>query len=194
MGPVIVIDQEVFAVTPWTVSKKPTLRRDLLAETETIFALSNGHWAFGATSTREGRRGPWQTYLAGFFETEAMPHHEAGGDEASQGESGGFPTHFLADTDRPVIWERTVTFSEYQRAVITTGHRRRGRAAGSAHSGSSWERGTESIRRRRIPQRFDRNPGIFNDREAWLIVDPLGLPAVVYMLSRERCVLGPPYH
>ena len=71
------IDREVFAVAPWTVSE-PTLRRDLLAQTETIFALSNGHIGLRGNLDEGEPHSTLGTYLAGFFETEPMPHPEAG--------------------------------------------------------------------------------------------------------------------
>ena len=71
------IDREAFAVAPWTVSE-PTLRRDLLAQTETIFALSNGHIGLRGNLDEGEPHATPGTYLAAFFETEPMPHPEAG--------------------------------------------------------------------------------------------------------------------
>ena len=49
-----VIRQSAFAVEPWCL-RETELDLDLLAQSESIFALSNGHIGYGATSTRESR-------------------------------------------------------------------------------------------------------------------------------------------
>ena len=62
------IDPDAFPVGPWTVSE-PFLRRDLLAQTETIFALSNGHIGLRGNLDEGEPHAIPGTYLAGFFET-----------------------------------------------------------------------------------------------------------------------------
>jgi trehalose/maltose hydrolase-like predicted phosphorylase len=49
------IGQDVFGVEPWEIPEHE-LHLDLLGQTESIFALSNGHIGRAATSTRESRR------------------------------------------------------------------------------------------------------------------------------------------
>ncbi|MBI3966251.1 MAG: glycoside hydrolase family 65 protein [Chloroflexi bacterium] len=71
------IESGVFLVEPWAIVE-PTLRLDLLAQTESIFALSNGHIGLrGNLDEGEPHRIPG-TYLNGFFETLPLPYAEAG--------------------------------------------------------------------------------------------------------------------
>ena len=70
------ISQDVFAVEPWTVPERE-LHLDLLAQTESIFALSNGHIGLRG-NLDEGE--PWGlpgTYLNGFYEIRPLPYAEA---------------------------------------------------------------------------------------------------------------------
>src|ERR687883_1701164 len=79
------IGSDVFAVDPWTVPERE-LHLELLAQTESIFALSNGHIGLrgnldeGEPSAQPG------TYLNGFYEIRPLPHAEAayGDPEAGQ--------------------------------------------------------------------------------------------------------------
>ncbi|HEY7137611.1 MAG TPA: glycosyl hydrolase family 65 protein [Acidimicrobiia bacterium] len=70
------IDPEVFAVDPWAVIE-PELRFDLLAQTESIFALSNGHIGLRANLDEGEPHGVPGTYLNGFFEAVPLPYAEA---------------------------------------------------------------------------------------------------------------------
>ena len=67
----------VFRVDPWTIVE-PALRPDLLAQTETIFALSNGHIGLrGNLDEGEPHEVPG-SYLNGFFESLPLPYAEEG--------------------------------------------------------------------------------------------------------------------
>ena len=71
------IDPETFAVEPWTVTERG-LDLDLLAQTESIFALSNGHIGLrGNLDEGEPHAFPG-SYLNGFFETVPLPYAEDG--------------------------------------------------------------------------------------------------------------------
>ncbi len=71
------IEPGVLSVEPWAVAE-PSLRLDLLAQTETIFALSNGHIGLrGNLDEGEPHVVPG-TYLNGFFETVPLPYAEGG--------------------------------------------------------------------------------------------------------------------
>ena len=73
-------------VEPWAVTE-PTLRLDLLAQTETIFALSNGHIGLrGNLDEGEPHVVPG-TYLNGFFETVPLPYAEGGYGYPEEGQS-----------------------------------------------------------------------------------------------------------
>ena len=62
------IEPGVFSVEPWAVAE-PSLRLDLLGQTEAIFALSNGHIGLrGNLDEGEPHVTPG-TYLNGFFES-----------------------------------------------------------------------------------------------------------------------------
>lgn len=71
------MDPDVFGVEPWAVTERE-LRLDLLAETESIFALSNGHIGLRGTLDEGEPHAIPGSYLNGYFETMPMPHAEAG--------------------------------------------------------------------------------------------------------------------
>ena len=69
------LDPHVFAPDPWAVIER-SLDLDLLGETETIFALSNGHIGLrGNLDEGEPHHTPG-TYLNGYFEFLALPYAE----------------------------------------------------------------------------------------------------------------------
>lgn len=71
------IEPGVFTIEPWAVTE-PELRLDLMAQTESIFALSNGHIGLrGNLDEGEPHNTPG-TYLNGFFEFLPMPYAEGG--------------------------------------------------------------------------------------------------------------------
>jgi alpha,alpha-trehalose phosphorylase len=81
-----VISQDVFAVEPWTVPERE-LHLDLLAQTESIFALSNGHIGLRG-NLDEGE--PWGlpgTYLNGFYEIRPLPYAEAAYGDPEEGQT-----------------------------------------------------------------------------------------------------------
>src|SRR5215210_4716126 len=80
------IEPGILTVEPWAVAEK-SLRLDLLAQTETIFALSNGHIGLrGNLDEGEPHVVPG-TYLNGFFETVPLPYAEGGYGYPEEGQS-----------------------------------------------------------------------------------------------------------
>jgi alpha,alpha-trehalose phosphorylase len=81
-----VIDEHVFAVEPWAVPERE-LHLDLLPQTESIFALSNGHIGLRG-NLDEGE--PWGTpgtYLNAFYETRPLPYAEPGYGDPEDGQT-----------------------------------------------------------------------------------------------------------
>jgi alpha,alpha-trehalose phosphorylase len=79
------IGEDVFAVDAWSVPERE-LRLELLPQTESIFALSNGHIGLrGNLDEGEPVAVPGR-YLNGFYEVRPLPHAEAayGDPEAGQ--------------------------------------------------------------------------------------------------------------
>jgi len=72
-----VIGDDVFAVEPWAIPERQ-LRLDLLAMSESIFALSNGHIGLRGNLDEGEPSGLPGTYLNGFYETRPLPYAEAG--------------------------------------------------------------------------------------------------------------------
>jgi alpha,alpha-trehalose phosphorylase len=70
-----VIGEDVFAVQPWAVHERE-LDLDLLAQTESILALSNGHIGLRANLDEGEPTGTPGTYLNAFYETRPLPHAE----------------------------------------------------------------------------------------------------------------------
>src|SRR5919201_1058535 len=80
------IEPGTFSIEPWAVTE-PSLRLDLLAQTESIFALSNGHIGLrGNLDEGEPHVIPG-TYLNGFFESLPLPYAERGYGYPEQGQS-----------------------------------------------------------------------------------------------------------
>jgi alpha,alpha-trehalose phosphorylase len=71
------IRDDVFAVDPWAVPERE-LHLDLLAQTESIFALSNGHIGLRGNLDEGEPVGAPGTYLNGFYEVRPLPYAEAG--------------------------------------------------------------------------------------------------------------------
>ena len=71
------IGAEVFGVDPWTVPEHK-LELDLLAQSESIFALSNGHIGLRGNLDEGEPAGLPGTYLNGFYERRPLPYAEAG--------------------------------------------------------------------------------------------------------------------
>jgi alpha,alpha-trehalose phosphorylase len=80
-----VIGPDIFSVEPWAVTERE-LHLDLLAQTESIMALSNGHIGLRGNLDEAEPIGIPGTYLNGFYEIRPLPHAEAayGDPEAGQ--------------------------------------------------------------------------------------------------------------
>jgi alpha,alpha-trehalose phosphorylase len=71
------IREDVFAVEPWAVPERE-LHLDLLPQTESIFALSNGHIGLRGNLDEGEPAGLPGTYLNAFYEIRPLPYAEAG--------------------------------------------------------------------------------------------------------------------
>jgi len=80
------IEPGMFSVEPWAVAE-PELRLDLLAQTESIFALSNGHIGLRGNLDEGEPHDTPGTYLNGFFETLPLPYAEDGYGYPEEGQS-----------------------------------------------------------------------------------------------------------
>jgi alpha,alpha-trehalose phosphorylase len=72
-----VIAQAAFAVEPWAV-REDELSLDVLAQTESVFALANGHLGLRANLDEGEPYGLPGTYLNGFHELRPLPYAEPG--------------------------------------------------------------------------------------------------------------------
>jgi len=72
-----VIEEGVLSVEPWRVTELG-LHLDLLPQTESIFALSNGHVGVRGNLDEGEPHATPGTYLNGFFESVPLPYAEAG--------------------------------------------------------------------------------------------------------------------
>ena len=79
------IGEGVFTVEPWCVTERE-LHLDLLAQTESIFALSNGHIGLRANLDEGEPAGSPGTFLNSFYEVRPLPYAESayGNPEAGQ--------------------------------------------------------------------------------------------------------------
>jgi alpha,alpha-trehalose phosphorylase len=71
------ISEGTFPVEPWVV-RETTLDLELLAQTESVFALSNGHIGLRGNLDEGEPYGLPGTYLNSFFELRPLPYAEAG--------------------------------------------------------------------------------------------------------------------
>ena len=71
------ITDDTFPVEPWQVREK-TLDLDILAQSESVFALSNGHIGMRGNLDEGEPHGLPGTYLNSFFEIRPLPYAEAG--------------------------------------------------------------------------------------------------------------------
>jgi alpha,alpha-trehalose phosphorylase len=69
------IGADVFAVEPWTVPERK-LRLELLGQTESIFALSNGHIGLRGNLDEGEPSGALGTFLNAFYEVRPLPYAE----------------------------------------------------------------------------------------------------------------------
>jgi len=72
-----VIRHPAFRVEPWTVTED-RLELDVLAQSESVFSLSNGHIGLRGNLDEGEPFGLPGTYLNGFYETRPLPYAEAG--------------------------------------------------------------------------------------------------------------------
>jgi alpha,alpha-trehalose phosphorylase len=72
-----VIQHPSFAVEPWAL-RETELSLEVLAQTESVFALANGHIGLRANLDEGEPNGLPGTYLNGFYETRPLPYVEAG--------------------------------------------------------------------------------------------------------------------
>jgi alpha,alpha-trehalose phosphorylase len=72
-----VIRQNAFPVEPWQL-RETFLDVDMLAQTESLFALSNGHIGMRANLDEGEPHGLPGTYLNNFYELRSLPYAEAG--------------------------------------------------------------------------------------------------------------------
>jgi len=72
-----VITHGSFTIAPWSVTEE-RLDLDVLAQTESVFALSNGHIGLRANLDEGEPFGLPGTYLNAFYETRPLPYAEAG--------------------------------------------------------------------------------------------------------------------
>jgi len=81
-----VIAQPAFRVEPW-VLRETVLDLERLAQTESVFALSNGHVGLRANLDEGEPFALPGTYLAGFYELHPLPSAEAGYGTPESGQS-----------------------------------------------------------------------------------------------------------
>lgn len=82
----MMITDEAFPVEPWQV-RETELRVELLPQTESLFALSNGHIGLRGNLDEGEPFGLPGTYLNGFYETRPLPYAEAGFGYPEDGQS-----------------------------------------------------------------------------------------------------------
>ena len=82
----MMISDEAFPVEPWRI-RETQLVFDLLPQTESIFALSNGHIGLRGNLDEGEPFGLPGTYLNGFYETRPLPYAEAGFGYPEDGQS-----------------------------------------------------------------------------------------------------------
>ncbi len=80
------IDDDAFPIEPWHV-RETALDLDILAQTESLFALSNGHIGLRGNLEEGEPHGLPGTYLNGFYETRPLPYAEAGYSNPEDGQS-----------------------------------------------------------------------------------------------------------
>lgn len=71
------ITEEAFPVEPWQV-RETRLDFNLLAQSESLFALSNGHIGLRGNLDEGEPHGLPGTYLNSFYEVRPLPYAEAG--------------------------------------------------------------------------------------------------------------------
>ena len=79
------IQHDAFPVEPWVI-RETELDLDRLAQTESVFALSNGHIGLRGNLDEGEPHGLPGTYLGGFWESRPLPYAEAGYGDPEQGQ------------------------------------------------------------------------------------------------------------
>ena len=80
------ITEQTFPVEPWQV-RETELDLNLLAQSESLFALSNGHIGLRGNLDEGEPYGLPGTYLNSFYETRPLPYAEAGYGYPEDGQS-----------------------------------------------------------------------------------------------------------
>src|SRR6201993_1617672 len=80
------IDHPAFSVEEWRIHETE-LDLDILAQPESIFALSNGHIGLRGNLEEGEPHGLPGTYLNGFYETRPLPYAESGFSYPEDGQS-----------------------------------------------------------------------------------------------------------
>ena len=80
------ISDDAFPVEPWHV-RETTLNLDRIAQTESLFALSNGHIGLRGNLDEGEPHGLPGSYLNGFYETRPLPYAETGFSYPEDGQS-----------------------------------------------------------------------------------------------------------
>ncbi len=80
------IQHPSFTVEPWEI-RETGLDLDRLAQTESVFALANGHLGVRANLDEGEPFGLPGTYLAGFYESRPLPYAEAGYGDPEDGQT-----------------------------------------------------------------------------------------------------------
>jgi alpha,alpha-trehalose phosphorylase len=81
-----VIQHQAFTVEPWVV-RETALDLERLAQTESVFALANGHLGLRGNLDEGEPFGLPGTYLAGFYETHPLPYAESGFGDPEDGQT-----------------------------------------------------------------------------------------------------------
>ncbi len=82
----MMISDESFPIEPWCV-RETALHLSVLAQTESVFALSNGHIGLRGNLDEGEPHGLPGTYLNSFFEIRPLPYAEAGYSYPEEGQS-----------------------------------------------------------------------------------------------------------
>ncbi len=80
------IQHPSFPVEPWAI-RETGLDLELLAQTESVFALSNGHIGLRGNLDEGEPYGLPGTYLGGFWEARPLPSAEAGYGDPESGQA-----------------------------------------------------------------------------------------------------------
>jgi alpha,alpha-trehalose phosphorylase len=81
-----VIQHPSFPIEPWVLRERE-LDLDMLAQTESVFALANGHLGLRGNLDEGEPFGLPGTYLAGFYEVRPLPYAEVGYGDPEDGQS-----------------------------------------------------------------------------------------------------------